>query len=438
MRQGHRFRCDDVLRLIQFFWFSSVIAVSYSMSCCMIPKLEGACLCGSIQWQIYNAEVSEISVCHCQSCRRNSGGTEIPFCAVNRLQLWSTLKDNPTLHSSVSYCTRTSSKAAEVNDTIGASSRRFFCGKCSTSLAVEINQDEGCLWIPIGTLKEFDPSFVDPTRDFHACCNEEANFASSISNLQQRCNEVVIRILTQFTSIRLVLLIRMAASLRWLIVNVISLLQYHSTTIPYLASPTPRRRTIAHLEGSCECGKIHWQAANVFMSKVCVCHCGSCQKCSGTNGIPFCALDRATMRQAIFGQNDKNHQPNPNEAASTTLVGSYASSTIATRYFCTTCASPVAFQYNQETDVLWIPMGTFSNFDPSLLDSNRDAHIFCKEEKKVFSALANLPKRHDTSGNSFDLHQPSSSTDASMIQHCRMVSDHVLQDRRHETRFLKA
>ena len=415
-----------------FSVLASSFLLSRPMSCRTISTLEGACLCGSIQWKICDVNVSQICVCHCQSCRRNSGGTEIPFCAVNRDQLWSTLKDNPTLKSSISYCTRSSSKGHEHYDSAGPS-RRFFCGMCSTSVAVESNQDKGCLWIPVGTIKDFDPSLVDPTRDYHACCNEEADFAASISNLQHRCNEVVIRILTHFTSIRLVVFIRMAACIRWFIVNVVSLLQYHSTIMPYLASPAPHRRTIAHLEGSCECGSIHWQASNVFMSKVAICHCGSCQKCSGTNGIPFCALDRATMRQAIFRRNHDR-----NESTTTSLVGSYASSTIATRYFCTTCASPVAFQYNQETDVLWIPMGTFSNFDPTLLDVNRDAHIFCKEEKTVFSALTNLPKRYDSTGISFHLPQSSSSTEGSMIQTYRMVSDQVLHDRFNEPRFLKA
>jgi len=361
-----------------------------TMSCRKVPRIEGSCLCGSIHWSVSDANVSQICVCHCSSCRRSSGGTELPYCAIDEEQIWPILKDNPTLRSCISYCSRNGSTVATTDEAPSrqvVQPRRFFCGKCSTSVAVECAQGGRRLWIPIGTLKDFDPSVVDPLNDFHASCDEKATFASALSNLKPRCNELLIRTMTYVTALRLALILRIAVFVRWMILNAVSVFQYHSV-MPSLIAPTPQR-IVDHVEGSCECGSIRWQASKVVMSKVTVCHCNSCQKCSGTNGIPFCALDRTTMINSIL-------RPDGRRPREQSVLGSYASSTIATRYFCSECASPVAFQYNQEADTLWIPMGSFSNFDPNLLDSSRDSHIFSNEESRVFAALTVLPKRNDS------------------------------------------
>jgi hypothetical protein len=78
--------------------------------------------------------------------------------------------------------------------------------------------------------------------------------------------------------------------------------------------------------------------------------------------------------------------------------------------------------------MLWIPMGTFSTFDPTMLDVTMDSHIFCKEKKAFASALAKLPKRSD-SGLFCHLQKSS---------FCGMVSERVVHDRCCDRRPLKA
>jgi hypothetical protein len=347
---------------------------------------------------------------------------------VNRDQLWSALQGNATLKSCPSFCARSTTVALDdACDTLASSrsinerSKRYFCGKCSTSIATETDQDKGCLWIPMGTLKEFDPSLIDPANDYHVCCNEQVEkYAMALSNLRPRCNKLVIRILTHVTTLRLVLLIRMVACIRWLAVNAIFVIQHRYSSLPAALSASPKaiqgQRILPQLEGSCDCGSIRWEASNVLMSKICICHCESCQKCSGTSGIPFCSLDREGVRDVLLGE----HQ--------TSALGSYSSSTIATRYFCTKCATPVAFQYNQEADMLWIPMGSFANFNPAMMDSSKDSHIFCNETKAYVSALAKLPKssKRDTASHIPMIIQD----DVGPLQYyCGMVSENLVRER---------
>ena len=134
-----------------------------------------------------------------------------------------------------------------------------------------------------------------------------------------------------------------------------------------VASKVPSSRILSQLRGSCLCGSIKWQLEDVYVSQVCVCHCGACQRHSGSSSIPFCAIDRARVWPLLKDQ--------------VTLKG-YQSSDIATRYFCGICGSPVVHDYHAERHTLWIPMGSLVLACPPNtfpLDPTRDSHIFCED-----------------------------------------------------------
>lgn len=407
--------------------------------------LQGACLCGSIQWTmdcpsetdaISSSEmvspISQICVCHCTSCQRQSGSTEVPYCGVARSAFWSSLNKegplykSPFLRGTQSYCSRgrqqpqypsSSTRNAEDGANLPTCTR-YFCGKCATSIAVELhNEEDGALlWIPMGTLKatcldnSTPTSSVNAQRDFQACLEERAIFSTAIQALQPRSNQLLILTLKIITALRLVALIQMIVLIRqycqWMVEAVgLLLVQQDSLAarpkllyssgdsgVPSKATTEEplhpfHRRIIPQLHGTCDCGTIQWRVSDVSMPKACICFCTSCQQYSGssTGGLPFCCLDRQTMANAL-------KLPSSSTCSSSSkLLASFSSSSIATRYFCTQCASPVAFQYNQELDRIWIPMGTLINFDPSILDPTKDNHIFCKERPSYASALLQLP-----------------------------------------------
>lgn len=128
--------------------------------------------------------------------------------------------------------------------------------------------------------------------------------------------------------------------------------------------PSPRR-IVSKLQGSCLCRAIQWELQNIYVSQICVCHCGACQRHSGSTSLPFLAVERARL------------WPELEKAA--TLKG-YKSSDIATRYFCNTCGTPVVHDYHQEEHTLWVPIGSLENNNSTVpMDPLKDSHIFCDD-----------------------------------------------------------
>lgn len=133
-----------------------------------------------------------------------------------------------------------------------------------------------------------------------------------------------------------------------------------------------RRRLVDKLQGSCLCKAITWELVNVYIAQLCICHCGSCQRHSGSSFLPFAAVERERLWPLLQDQ---------------ATLRSYQSSSIATRYFCGTCASPIVHDYHEEQYTLWIPMGSLvmshhngTDWDwNAFLDPSRDSHIFCND-----------------------------------------------------------
>jgi hypothetical protein len=139
-----------------------------------LSKLQGSCLCGSIKWELEDAFVSQICVCHCCACQRHSGSTSIPFCAVERMRLWPLLKDQATLKG------YQSSKIAT----------RYFCCTCGTPVVHDYHEEKHTLWIPMGSLV-MDASTcevrLDPKKDSHIFCEEAASYERASEHTLPRC-----------------------------------------------------------------------------------------------------------------------------------------------------------------------------------------------------------------------------------------------------------
>ena len=146
------------------------------------------------------------------------------------------------------------------------------------------------------------------------------------------------------------------------------------------------QRIVSKLQGSCLCGAVHWEASNLYVSQICVCHCSMCRRFSGSTHIPFAAVERSKLWPLMqdFLQTKRNspqqEHPQKQDQQQQEQLKSYQSSPMATRYFCGTCSSAVLFDYHQEPNTLWIPMGTLLDFDSSLLDPTRDSHIFANDQ----------------------------------------------------------
>ena len=83
----------------------------------MNPIIEGGCLCGAVRYQALG-EVSNSMVCHCQTCRRQSGAPVVAWLTMPSASFHFTL-GRPVEFRSTAPVTRT------------------FCGKCGTPLTYQ-------------------------------------------------------------------------------------------------------------------------------------------------------------------------------------------------------------------------------------------------------------------------------------------------------------
>lgn len=95
------------------------------------------------------------------------------------------------------------------------------------------------------------------------------------------------------------------------------------------------------MRGSCACGKTTW-AAHVLPMAICHCYCDQCRK---TSGAPFLTM----MEFPFWGM---SFSPRLIEQRSVNLTG------IATRTFCASCGSTIAFRGFGSLERIEISMGT--------------------------------------------------------------------------------
>ena len=50
------------------------------------PPAEGGCLCGAIRYRV-SGEAVAATLCHCRSCRRASGGTNVAWAVFDKSEL---------------------------------------------------------------------------------------------------------------------------------------------------------------------------------------------------------------------------------------------------------------------------------------------------------------------------------------------------------------
>lgn len=81
----------------------------------MHDLLEGGCMCGAVRYRARNAP-TYAGICHCDDCRRATGGAYVPWFGVKPQDF-----------------TLTKGKLTEYESSPG--NRRGFCGTCGTSLS---------------------------------------------------------------------------------------------------------------------------------------------------------------------------------------------------------------------------------------------------------------------------------------------------------------
>ena len=121
------------------------------------------------------------------------------------------------------------------------------------------------------------------------------------------------------------------------------------------------------LTGGCQCGAVRY-ALSAPPERVHLCHCRACQKAVGG---PFAAL--APVRRQDF-------------TWTRGVPGSFASSSIAHRDFCTSCGTPLSFRYD---DSEWISVTIGSLDRPQEVRPFR--HWGVESRLAWFDELGSLP-----------------------------------------------
>ena len=106
----------------------------------MSGSYQGGCLCGNTRYRVA-AEPFSVCFCHCESCRRASGGASVPWASVAKKDLEFHGAD-PVRYSSSDGVVRT------------------FCRRCGTSLTYEQTAEDS-IDMTLATLDE--PGSLTPT-----------------------------------------------------------------------------------------------------------------------------------------------------------------------------------------------------------------------------------------------------------------------------------
>jgi hypothetical protein len=148
--------------------------VDYSHQQAAAPRvvsggLSGSCLCRAFEWTLpKETPFGQVLVCHCESCRKISGATNVPFVALPRKDLWKQLYKATTVRA---Y------QASEY-------AKRHFCQNCGSFVCMDYHHEPSTLWVPLGTLQDFDPSVLDPTKDGHIVKEEEVEYGKELGKLE--------------------------------------------------------------------------------------------------------------------------------------------------------------------------------------------------------------------------------------------------------------
>jgi hypothetical protein len=106
-------------------------------------KHEGGCYCGSLRYAAAS-DPPNTAICHCKSCQRQTGSAFSVLIAVPRGSL--------SMDGSVA--------TYEITGDNGAVSRRYFCAKCGSPIAIDPATMPAVTFLSVGTLD--DTSWVKP------------------------------------------------------------------------------------------------------------------------------------------------------------------------------------------------------------------------------------------------------------------------------------
>lgn len=120
--------------------------------------------------------------------------------------------------------------------------------------------------------------------------------------------------------------------------------------------------------GGCQCGRVRYRAV-VDPAEAYLCHCRMCQRATGGVSIAFVNALRADV---VW-----EHEPDW-----------YASSPIARRPFCSTCGTPLGFQFADEGAKMDLTVGSFD--DPS--DFRPKHHFGAESLHEAWLDTTDLPR----------------------------------------------
>jgi hypothetical protein len=106
-------------------------------------KHEGGCYCGSLRYAVAS-DPPNTAICHCKSCQRQTGSAFSVMIAVPRGSL--------SMDGSVA--------TYEITGDNGAVSRRYFCAKCGSPIAIDPATIPAVTFLSVGSLD--DTSWVKP------------------------------------------------------------------------------------------------------------------------------------------------------------------------------------------------------------------------------------------------------------------------------------
>jgi len=105
--------------------------------------MEGKCHCGRVAYRIERERLDDVAVCHCEDCRRSTGGTHVTWATVP-LETFCWLNEAPREYHSSTHGTR------------------FFCPTCGAQIALFTTRAPHSMDVTVGTLER--PAEAPPNR----------------------------------------------------------------------------------------------------------------------------------------------------------------------------------------------------------------------------------------------------------------------------------
>ena len=136
--------------------------------------LSGRCFCRSVSWKLVGDNdsyakkplIGQVLVCHCNQCQRLSGSSNVPYAAIPRHDFVAQVRQSSSL---------TSYKLSDL-------ATRYFCNICSSLVFMDYHAPN-TVWVPIGTIDNFESSWIQIPRDSQIFCENKAQWADTANSL---------------------------------------------------------------------------------------------------------------------------------------------------------------------------------------------------------------------------------------------------------------